>query len=419
MNAAFGSFSPAVRLLMVNQLGINVGFYMLVPYLADHLSGRLGLAVWLTGLLLGLRNLSQQGIFLVGGTLCDRYGYKRLIMAGCGLRTIGFALFAVSGSVPALVVASVLTGLAGALFNPAVRAYISVEAAERKVEAFALFNVFYQAGILAGPLAGVLLVSLDFRLTCFAAAGVFAALTVLQARRLPERHGTAANSTRPVLTDWKEVAANRPFVTFSAAMFVSYALSYQVYLALPLELHRLGHGQAPIAVMYTLTALLAVTGQVRLTAFAKARWRPEQAIARGLAVMGVAFLPVLLSTQVPLEPYGTAAAIAPALVTALILTAGGMLVFPFEMAMISTLGRQELTGTYYGLYNAFSGVGILLGNLASGWAMDLGRAHGVPGLPWLLLVIAGLGSALTIRGLDRAGRLRARQIAYTGVGGEK
>ncbi|MGI5491515.1 MDR family MFS transporter [Microtetraspora malaysiensis] len=408
MRARFTSFGPAVRLLMVNQFGINLGFYMLVPYLADHLSGRLGLAVWLTGLLLGLRNLSQQGMFPVGGTLCDRYGYKPLIMAGCALRTVGFALFGVSTSVPALVVASVLTGLAGALFNPAVRAYIAVEAGERKVEAFALFNVFYQAGILAGPLVGVLLVAVDFRLACLAASVVFAVLTLLQGRRLPSRRGTAQGTGRPVLADWKEVLANRPFVAFSAAMFVSYALSYQVYLGLPLELGRAGGGQAAIAVMYTFTALLAVAAQVRLTAFASRRWRPEQAIARGLAVMGAAFVPVLLASQFAAQPerlpYGLGAA--PAVLSAILLTAAGMLIFPFEMAMISTLGRQELTGTYYGLYNAFSGVGILLGNLASGWAIDVGAAHGVPALPWLLLLAAGLASAYAIRRLDRAGRLR-------------
>ncbi|MEV0973491.1 MDR family MFS transporter [Microtetraspora glauca] len=409
MRAGYASFSPAVRLLLVNQFGINLGFYMLVPYLADHLSGRLGLAVWLTGLLLGLRNLSQQGMFPVGGTLCDRYGYKPLIMAGCGLRTVGFALFGVSSSVPALIAASVLTGLAGALFNPAVRAYVAVEAGERKVEAFALFNVFYQAGILAGPLVGVLLVAVDFRLACVAAAVVFAVLTLLQARRLPSRRGTAEGAGRPVLADWKEVLANRPFVAFSAAMFVSYALSYQVYLGLPLELRRAGGGQAAIAVMYTFMALLAVAGQVRLTAFAARRWRPEQAIVRGLAVMGVGFVPVLLAAQFAGRPgdlpYGLG--VAPAVATAILLTAAGMLIFPFEMAMISTLGSPELTGTYYGLYNAFSGIGILLGNLASGWAMDVGDARGFPALPWLLLLIAGLVSALAVRRLDRAGRFLA------------
>jgi hypothetical protein len=56
-----GSFGRPARMLFVNQAGINIGFFMLMPYLADHLSNGMGLAVWLVGLILGLRNFSQQG----------------------------------------------------------------------------------------------------------------------------------------------------------------------------------------------------------------------------------------------------------------------------------------------------------------------------------------------------------------------
>ncbi|MEW5535419.1 MFS transporter, partial [Streptomyces virginiae] len=66
------SYDRSVRLLMVNQFTINLGFYMLMPYLASHLSGPLGLAGWIVGLVLGVRNFSQQGMFLIGGTLADR-----------------------------------------------------------------------------------------------------------------------------------------------------------------------------------------------------------------------------------------------------------------------------------------------------------------------------------------------------------
>lgn len=121
----FRSFDRPVRLLAVNQLTINIGFYMLMPYLATHLSVELGLAGWLVGLILGMRNFSQQGMFLLGGSLADRFGYKPLIVAGCALRTAGFAMLSLAGSVPALLVASAATGFAGALFNPAVRAYVA------------------------------------------------------------------------------------------------------------------------------------------------------------------------------------------------------------------------------------------------------------------------------------------------------
>ncbi|MCO5556455.1 hypothetical protein L7F22_010004 [Adiantum nelumboides] len=194
----YRSFDRPVQLLLLNQLTINLGFYMLIPYLADHLSQGLGLSVLLVGVILGVRNFSQQGMFLVGGSLADRFGYKPMIVAGCALRTGGFALLGLVDNVPALIVASAATGFAGALFNPAVRAYIARDAGERRVEAFALFSVFYQAGIVVGPVVGLLLTGIDFTVTCLVAAAVFAVLTVLQIRALPARRGMPTEGPKPI-----------------------------------------------------------------------------------------------------------------------------------------------------------------------------------------------------------------------------
>src|SRR5882724_2070816 len=110
--AQYRSFPRPIRLLLLNQLTINIGFYMLIPYLAAHLSDGLGLATWLVGLIMGIRNFSQQGMFLLGGSLADRFGYKPLIVAGCALRTVGFATLGLVDSVPALIIASAATGFA-------------------------------------------------------------------------------------------------------------------------------------------------------------------------------------------------------------------------------------------------------------------------------------------------------------------
>lgn len=72
------SFDRPVRLLLLDQLTINVGFYMLTPYLAGYLSDELAMAAWTVGLVLGMRNFSQQGMFL----LADRIGYKLMILVG-------------------------------------------------------------------------------------------------------------------------------------------------------------------------------------------------------------------------------------------------------------------------------------------------------------------------------------------------
>jgi len=413
------TYERSVQLLMVNQFTINLGFYMLMPYLAAHLSGTLGLAGWVVGLVLGVRNFSQQGMFLVGGTLADRLGYKPLIVAGCVLRTVGFAMLGLVDSLGALIAASAATGLAGALFNPAVRAYLAADAGERRVEAFALFNVFYQAGILLGPLAGMVLTGVDFRVTCLVAAGIFALLSVVQLRALPARRagdttGGRSESGDGVLTQWRGILANRPFLLFSGAMIGSYVLSFQVYLALPLEVRRLGgdgeFGTAAVALLFAVSGLGTILGQTRVTAWCKARYEPGQALTRGLAVMGVAFVPLLAATAVPVPTSGVGlwllAALPPTL-TALLLAVGTMIAYPFEMDTIVRLSGDRLVATHYGLYNTICGIGITLGNLLTGAALDAAREAGMPALPWIALTALGLACAAALYALHRTGRLTA------------
>ncbi|GAA2761940.1 MFS transporter [Streptomyces paradoxus] len=413
------SYEGSVQLLMVNQFTINLGFYMLMPYLAAHLSGTLGLAGWIVGLVLGVRNFSQQGMFLVGGTLADRLGYKPLIVAGCLLRTLGFATLGLVDSLPALLAASAATGLAGALFNPAVRAYLAADAGERRVEAFALFNVFYQAGILLGPLAGMVLTGVDFRITCLVSAGIFALLSVVQIRALPARRSLDAkqqdaHAGQGVLAQWRGILANRPFLLFSIAMIGSYVLSFQVYLALPLEVRRLGgdgeFGTTAVAMLFAVSGLTTILGQTRVTAWCKARYEPGQALVRGLAAMGLAFVPMLAATAVPVPESGIGlwllAAVPPTL-AALLLAIGTMIAYPFEMDTIVRLSGDRLVATHYGLYNTICGIGITVGNLGTGAALDAARAAGMPALPWITLCALGLACAAALYGLHRTGRLAA------------
>lgn len=425
--ARYRSFERPIQLLLLNQLTINLGFYMLIPYLADHLSQGLGLSVLLVGLILGVRNFSQQGMFLVGGSMADRFGYKPMIVAGCALRTGGFALIGLVDAVPALVLASAATGFAGALFNPAVRAYISHDAGERRVEAFALFSIFYQAGIVAGPLIGLVLTGIDFSVTCLVAAAIFAVLTVLQLRSLPARRGDDAQDggdggKRPsVLSEWREVASTRGFVPFSIAMIGTYVLSYQVYLALPLQARTLlGEGTSStmlVAGVFAVSGGVTIAAQIKVTSWCRQRWGPAGSLSRGLVVLGAAFVPLLLAEALPiitptLSPMtATTVGIGALLLAAAILAIGTAIVLPFEMDTIVRLSRNRLVATHYGLYNTICGIGILAGNAGTGWLIDLARSAGVAPAPWAVLVIVGGVCASALVALYRRGLLSVSETS--------
>lgn len=389
-------FPLPVRLLLVNQLGVNTGFYLLIPYLATHLADDLGLSAAVIGVVLGLRNLSQQGLFLIGGSAADRLGARGVIIAGCALRTVGFALFALGDGLPLLIAASILSGLAGALFNPAVRTYVAQEAGERKAEAFALFNVFATTGALLGPLLGTLLLLVDFRAAAVTAAGVFAALTLAQLLVLPAC-AVPAPDTR-LFADWREVAGNRRFLAFSLAMVGMYGLENQLYLLLPRAAADASGWGASVGLLFLAGTVANLLFQLRITRALTARGSRGRWIATGLGVMGLGFVPPMLVA-------GTATAhplrLLPVLAGALLLHLGVMVAQPFVMELIPAFGRANLTGTFYGLFYAVSGIAAAAGSAAIGWSMDTAGHTGLTWLPYGCCLTLGLVSAAAVAHLQR------------------
>ncbi|MET9611762.1 MFS transporter [Kitasatospora indigofera] len=380
---AVRSFPVPVRLLLVNQLGVNTGFYLLIPYLATHLGQDLGMSAVAVGVVLGVRNLSQQGLFIIGGSAADRLGARGVIMAGCGLRTAGFALFALGDGLALLVAASALSGLAGALFNPAVRAYLAQEAGARKAEAFALFNVFATTGSLLGPLLGTVLLLVDFRAVALTAAAIFALLTVAQALALPAR--PVPPSAAGLLGDWREVVADRHFLAFALAMVGMYTLENQLYLLLPDGARRATGWDGAVTLLFLTSTLANLTLQLRITRRLRTSRCRGRCIACGLLVSGLGFLP-------PLALPG----LVPLLVAALLLHIGVMIAQPFGMELIPAFGRENLVGTYYGVFYMVSGIAAAAGNAAVGWAMDAAQWA-----PWLLCCATGAGSAAAVAWLHR------------------
>ncbi|MFN8632992.1 MAG: MFS transporter [Chloroflexota bacterium] len=415
------AFDRPVHVLLANMLVNNVAFYMLVPFLASHFTNTLGIASWMVGLILGLRNLSQQGLFLVGGTLSDRFGYRRIIVIGCILRSVGFGLFGIFDAAAGLAFASFLSGFAAALSTPAGRAYLARESGDRRAEAFAVLGMTLDVGSVLGPLIGALLLGYDFRAVAFTAAGLFLILGYLQYRYLPERDDISPTRRQAVLDDWREVLANRPFVLFSLAMFGYFALINQEYLGIPLEVRRVTGGDASLGALFALSAAIGILGSVPVTSFSKARLGAPRAMQVGMLLLGLAFVPLWLAG--PMLPIDTSVvgrlsggSLAPGLMTDLavwlvniaplavcisVLTFGALMVHPFAMETVTNFGGERLVGTYIGMYYLGQGLSGALGNAAIGAAFDVAAAQDVHRLPWAVLIVIGFAATAALALLDR------------------
>ena len=376
------TLSPAARLLVTNGLAFNLGFYMMLPYLAHHLGSTLGLTGWITGLILGIRVFSQQGLFLLGGTLGDRLGYRPAILSGCLIRAFGFALLGWADSVPVLIIAAFLTGFAGALFTPCAQAYLAAECrdAEQRHQAFALHNLASEVGMLLGPLAGLWLTNLSYAATGCISGGIFLLLTILQWCYLPQ--GVFASQSAPVsvLTQWHSIWLNRPFLRFTLSAAAYPILFHQLYLAIPAYIQSTHQPASLLSSVFVITALIGVMLQLPVTHWVKTRLGLPRAIGIGLVCMGGSYVTMLCLADIPVMAVT---------LQAVLFSFGSILCYPlFSVRLPYYAGNGQL-GSYYGFYASFGGCVALLSNVLVG--RMLGNAGTKPPeILWYVLLGVGV-----------------------------
>ncbi|SHE43521.1 Nitrate/nitrite transporter NarK [Marinomonas polaris DSM 16579] len=375
--------SPAGRVLVINGFTFNLGFYMLLPYLADHLQHNLGISGWYVGLIIGLRVLSQQGMFLVGGTLGDRLGYKRLILLGCAVRIIGFTLLGVGQTIPILILGAFFSGLAGALFTPSSQAYLASEYPEQKArdKVFALQSLTSEAGMLLGPLVGLSLLYVDFALVGVVSAGLFTLLLIIQWRFLPELE-SQKNTTHAHSKFWKQwgqMLSNKSFMRFILCASVYQLLFHQLYIAVPHEIRVVTQDVSIITWVFATSSIMGVLMQMPVSRFVESHLGTARGIGLGMAIMGSSYLWLNLSLQwLPALSF---------IICAVFFSLGSMLVFPLLGAYVPKFCSAKELGSHYGLYSCVGGLYAFIGNISTGWLLSSTNInHG-----WIWSGLAGFG----------------------------
>ncbi|MFD5160158.1 MDR family MFS transporter [Streptomyces hawaiiensis] len=376
--------SPLLRLLILTQLAFNIGFYAVLPFLAEHLGTAIGMAGWLVGFVLGLRTFSQQGLFVVGGWLVDRFGVRPVVLAGCVLRIAGFVWLGYAEASWTVIGAVLVIGFAAALFSPAVESEVARQSVVweedgrgPRTRVLALFSVAGQAGAFVGPLLGALLLAVDFRTACLAGAAVFVLVLAghlwLMPQHIPGRVRVRERGGARVLL------RNRRFLALCCA-YGTYLLAYnQLYLALPDEVQRAAGSQAPLSWLFALSSVLVVFTQLPVTRWAGDRLDLRRSMTAGLLLIASGF--AVVAAARPAGWTGTAGLL-PAAGFVILLTVGQMLVVPAARAWVPDLAEEGRLGLYMGALSSVSGLIVLAGSAATGFLLDLGLPAAVP---WLVL----------------------------------
>ncbi|WP_413713299.1 multidrug efflux MFS transporter MdtH [Serratia marcescens] len=370
--------------LLLDNLLVVLGFFVVFPLISIRFVDQLGWAALIVGIALGLRQLLQQGLGIFGGAIADRFGAKPMIVTGMLLRAAGFATMAMADAPWILWFSCALSALGGTLFDPPRTALvIKLTRPHERGRFFSLLMMQDSAGAVVGALIGSWLLQYDFHFVCWVGAAIFVLAAGWNAWLLPAYRISTVRV--PMKEGMLRVVRDRRFLTYVLTLTGYYMLAVQVMLMLPIVVNEIAGSPAAVKWMYAIEAALSLSLLYPLARWGEKHFRLEQRLMAGLLLMTLSLLPIGLASS--LQGMFT-------LICCFYL--GSIIAEPARETLSASLADPRARGSYMGFSRLGLALGGALGYTGGGWMYDTGRTMNMPELPWLLLGAVGFATLLAL-----------------------
>ena len=376
-------------LLMALTVFIDLtGFGMILPLLpfwAEHL----GANPVEVGLILTLYALAQLIFTPLLGGLSDRYGRRPVIIGSLLIEAAGFALTALAGSLPLLLVARFIGGIGASNISSAQAVVADTTPPEGRARGMGLIGASIGLGFVVGPAIGGVLVGAGAALPFWVAMGVALLNALLVTLLLPEtRHRASAappaEGATPAAAGWRQ-ALGHPAIVRLVAINLFFTLAFTAMEAVfPLFTQAgFGWGATQNGYIFTYVGIVIVLVQGGLVGQLAKRFGERALLAGGLALLaaGLALLPLSSTLAVLLVALG-------------ILSAGDGLVTPSASALLSIASPADAQGQTLGISQGAAGLGRILGPLGAGVLFAAGV--GLPFVAGAAVTLVALALALAL-----------------------
>jgi MFS family permease len=374
---------------LLNAFGNGV----VIPFMIIYLHNVRGISLGVAGLAAATQSASALCSGFVAGTLSDRIGAKRVLLAALAIVSVAFALMPFIRVAWEAFAVYVVWGAGSGSFWPSQSTLLAgLTPPARRSPAYALQRLTMNVGVaLGGASAGLIATvahprSFDvlFVINC---ATFLAYMAVLTRVSTPELHPERERGR------WRDVARDRVFVAYTClnAVFMAAAMSVMVELLPAFAKNVTGVNERQVGIIFALDSIGIVLLQLPVAKLLEGRRR-----MRGLAAMGIVWSISLLLVW-------TAGEWTRATVAALVLC-GASLVFALgeciHGAIHAPLGADlappRLLGRYLALSSLSWQVGWIVGPAGGGFLLQ----H-APLALWPIAAAANLicaGGALALEG---------------------
>ena len=371
---------------------------ILAVFIADQVGLGPESAGWLAG---SVFNTLLYFLPILAGTVVDRYGFKKSLLACFSIFSVGYFLIGFAG-LPAgqpivqavgaktwMLMALVITAIGGSLIKPSIVGTVARTTTKETASlGYSIYYTLVNIGGAIGPMLALLVrqnAGISYVLVMSSLTSLGLVVMTALFYREPPRPADAppARSMAKVLRDMVTVFGNLRFMTFLVIFSGFWAMFWHIFYALPFYVRDFLKFEQ-FEVIETVDAWTIILVTIPITALAK-KLKPLSAMVIGFVLATacwflMAAVPTLLFTVLAI----------------VIFALGEGLQSPRYYEYVASLAPQDQVGTYMGFAFLPIAIGTFIAGWSSGWLVKTYVEGGNPEAPTMWLWVGAYGVISTV-----------------------
>ena len=336
----------------------RLAFYGMYIGLSLYLSKVVGFSDIAGGALLGNFRLLSSLAPIVCGSIADKIGFKRALVAAFTLYVVGYFLLFFVPTKALAVVSLVFVAIAGGFLKPVITGTVVRTAPPgREAEGFAVFYRMVNSGSVVGKTLAFLVrrfLAVRFVVVNSVIASAIALLIVIFGYQEPERGKAADTSLGKTIRGYGEALKNVRFAVFLVIFAGFYFMAEQFYMTFPKYVTRHIDAKAPLEIITLINPAMIALFQ----GFVTRRMRNVHPVTAMLLGVIIASLSMFVMGSIP--------TLVGACLSGLIFALAEMTFSPRFYTYIASFAPEGRAGMYMGLAFVPPALGSWLGGQVSG-----------------------------------------------------
>jgi len=374
-------YDRQVWMLFAGTIINTIGGTMVMPFMSIYMYTQMNVSMTMVGLAFFIGTVLGAVASYIGGSVCDRYGRKKVFIAGLTMQVVSLLLISMAIDAKAsywpLVAVLAIGQIIDGLYRPVPDIMIAdlVEPG-RRIGAYGLIRVGGNIGAVIGPVLGgaLALVAMSYSSMFYIAALTTFIFLLVVIFKLRDTKPTETCSTVR-LREIGKIAADRPFLLFCLLIMLLLIPYSQMYVLMSVYSSAyLGMNTLEVGGIFAVSGIMVALFQFPIT-MVIGRYRMTSMLALAALVFAVGFGLVAVASTLAMM-----------YICMIIITIAEMIWVPSDSTLRANLAPKDRRGQYFGFASLVSAMGFAIGPLFGGLLKDSLNSN----VPFMWIVIGAV-----------------------------